>query len=170
MRAPAAAFICVIRKKWGCIGLMALGALGCGGQAESSDSVRPPSGFYRATWQTVSDSCQPMQEDRTSEELLFASSDKIAIVMSPDHRHQEIPWDQPYVWTWIECGLTFSFNVVSKSTDSLVVDSQLDWVDPHSCASASWLEVPSSNCTVQQTVTYELLQACPTTRNQVSCN
>lgn len=169
MRARAPAFTRVIRKQWGCIGLIALCALGCSGQAESSDAVRPPSGFYRATWQTVSDSCQPMEQDRTSEELLGASPDKVTIVMSRDHRHQEIPWDQPFMWTWSDCGATVSYNVVAKSADSLVVDSQWDWVNPQSCASVSWLEVPSSNCTLQQTVTYELLQACPTTRNNVSC-
>jgi len=173
MRPRAAAFTGVIRNKWGYIGLVALCALGCGGQAEqqapSSDAQRPPSGFYRATWKTVFDSCQPRQTERTSEESLFASPDTVSIVMSRDHRHQEIPWDQPLMYTWSDCGATISLNVAAKSEASLVVDSQWDWVSPTACEPLSWLDPPSSDCTLQQTVSYELLQACPTTRDNVSC-
>jgi hypothetical protein len=60
--------------------------------------------------------------------------------------------------------------VISKSSHSLVVHSQLDWVNPSICTSFSGLRFATSDCTVHQIVSYELAQACPATRHNVSCN
>jgi hypothetical protein len=84
-------------------------------------------------------------------------------------RRQDIAWDQPFMYTWTECGASITLDVTAKTAHSFVVDSQMDWVNPTACATLAWLGVPPSDCTVHQHETFELEQACPATRDGLSC-
>ncbi|HEY3665367.1 MAG TPA: hypothetical protein VGL19_05180 [Polyangiaceae bacterium] len=84
-------------------------------------------------------------------------------------RRQDMRWDEPFMHTWSECGASLTLDVTTKTSHSFVVDSQMDWVNPTACTSLAWLGVPPSSCSVHQRETYELLQACPSTRKNVTC-
>ena len=133
------------------------------------DSGTPPFGFYSVSWQTVSDSCQPRRPERTSEEVVGSTEKLVSVVLSTDHRHQDIQWNEPFFFTSSECGLSISLEVVSKSATSFVVDSQIDWVGANrACEPWAFLGIPSGDCSVHQTVTYELNRPCPS-KNLGSC-
>ncbi len=96
--------------------------------SEGSESVSstPPSGFYSVSWRTVSDSCQPMQQEVTTSELAMATADGANVVMwQYGKRRQDLTWDKPLVYTWSECGATISLEVTAQSSHSLVVDHQM---------------------------------------------
>jgi hypothetical protein len=163
------------RGQWGGAALTALCALGCGGRAEepaqNPDLGIPPGGFYSATWQTLSDSCDAKEPQGTTNELIGAGVEGgVSVVFWQAHRQQPIPWDEPFTFTWNECGVTVTLEVLEKSSHSLVVDRRLDWVNPAPCKQLKDYDLPTFDCAVHQITTYELEQACPTTRHGVSCS
>jgi hypothetical protein len=162
----------MIRQQWGWAVLTALCAVGCGGQAEGSDTVSqtPPSGFYSVSWQTVSDSCQPLQPEVMTSELAMATADGANVVTwQYGKRRQDLTWDKPLEFTWSECGATISLKVTATSAHSLVVDHQMAWVNPAACDPLDWFDVPSADCAVHQIATYELEEPCPATRSGFNC-
>ena len=136
------------------------------------DAGTPPGGFYSVSWQTVSDSCQPKRAQGTFDELVGSTRDLAAIVFAPTgHGHQDIPWDEPFFFTAPDCALAVAFDVISKTSHSFVVDSQIDWGDPTpACKPWALFGIPDAACSVHQIAIYELEQACPATRNNVSCS
>jgi|SRR6187431_1877705 len=164
----------MIRHWWRWTALAGLSVLGCGGraglQSESTSDVETPAhGFYSATWQTVSDSCQPAEPQGTTQELIGPLREGISVVFWQPHRQQVIPWDEPFMFSWSECGATIRLEVLERSYRSLVVDRRIDWANPAPCKKLKGLAVPSFGCSVHQITTYELEQACPSTRNGVTC-
>ena len=163
------------QQKWVWTALTWLCAFGCGGQAQedvqSSDSGMPPGGFYSISYESLADSCQPPQPQGTVEGLMSVSAEgELNIpIWQTGGRRQDITWDQPFTHTWTECGATLTLDVTARTSHSFVIDSQMDWVNPTACTTLAWLGVPPSNCTVHQRETFELEQACPATRNGVSC-
>ena len=164
------------RRHWGWGLIAALNAVACGGQAElqaqDMDAGTPPGGFYSVSWQTVSDSCQPKRAQGTFDELVGSTRDLAGIVFAPTgHGHQDIPWDEPFFFTAPDCALAVAFDVISKTSHSFVVDSQIDWGEPTpACKPWALFGIPDAACSVHQIATYELEQACPATRNNVSCS
>ena len=161
----------MIRRQWGWIVLTASCAVGCGAQAEGSESPPiPPSGFYSVSWRTVSDSCEPLQQEVTTDELAMTSADGANVVIwQYGKRRQDLTWDEPLVHTWSECGATISLEVTAKSAHSLVVDHQMAWVNPATCEPLAWFDVPSADCAVHQIATYEFEEACPGTGDGFHC-
>jgi hypothetical protein len=177
MRFRVAAFFSLMSRQervWA--GLACLWAVGCSGQAQedvqSSDGGigSPPSGFYSILYESVSDSCEPLQPQGTVEGLMTAAGNGLEIpIWQTGQRRQDIAWDQPFMYTWTECGASITLDVTAKTARSFVIDSQMDWVNPTACATLAWLGVPPSDCTVHQRETFELEQACPATRDGFSC-
>ena len=155
--------------------LTSVWAVGCGGRAQkdaqNSDLGIPPSGFYSILYESVSDSCQATQPQATVEGFMQATPQgglNIPI-WETGGRRSDMAWDQPLVYTWTECGASLTLDVTTKTSRSFVVDSQMVWVNPTPCTRLAWLGVPPSDCTVHQRETYKIEQACPATRNSVSC-
>jgi hypothetical protein len=141
--------------------LTALCAVGCGAPVEGSESSRPPSGLYSVSWQTVFDSCQPMQLETTTQESLSTTAEGTnVLIWQYGKRRQDLAWGERLVYAWEQCGATISLEVTEKSTHSMVVDHQIDWVNPTACEPLAWFDIPSSDCTVHQIATYEFVDDC----------
>jgi hypothetical protein len=161
------------QQKWVWTAITCLCAVGCGGRAQEdvqgSDSGPPPAGFYSVSYESLSDLCQPLHPQSTAEELVGSTANGPNIWISQgDTSRQDIGWGQPFMYTWSECGTSITLDVTAKTSHSFVVDSLIDWVNPGACPLVP-PSVPSSDCTVHQRETFELEQACPATRNGISC-
>jgi hypothetical protein len=158
------------QQKWLETGLVCLCAVGCGGRVQDAEVGTPPSGFYSVSGVTDFDSCQQPSPQTTADVLVGTNAQGPNVRLWPsDLRHQDITWDQPFMYTWSECGATLVLDVKARSAHSFVLDRQMDWVNPTACDFLAPLGIPPSNCTVHVVETYELEQACPAERNNVGC-
>jgi hypothetical protein len=152
--------------------LVGVCAIGCGGEALTSDppnpgsSDLPVSGFYALGIDTATN-CSPAPAiHETREELVLASANGVNLRLWSDAR-QDVPWSG-LAFALVGCESTVRVQVTDKSSDSFSVQSDWLWVDPRSCTLGSG-PLPSSDCNARQFASYQLIERCPTSRNGLGC-
>jgi hypothetical protein len=144
---------------------------GCGGVASSSDGPNadgalPPSGFYSVQVDSTTN-CDAVPAN-THDQLVGSSASGVNIGIWGGAR-QDIPWDAPLASTLTNCETSVRLQVTLKSATSFSVEEDWNWVNPAKCASPALVPLPMNDCTARELRTFELIAACPTTRNNVSC-
>jgi len=154
-------------------------ATACAGHVSGEDNSRPPRGFYWVTTVTRNDTCSPSIAQGTREQLAGGNHDVVGVSL----------WEASFVFDMPWTGGAFEldrchhaeelttplFSVVYEVNEltprSYELDSRWDWTAPGACPERDSAEnFPTVPCSLEMTQTYELSEACPATRNGLSCS
>jgi hypothetical protein len=96
-------------------------------------------------------------------------ADGFNVPIGANGARQDILWSGLPSGKLLGCDSTLSVDVVSRTSHSIVIEYELDWINVANCSASPALVIPASDCQVLQRETFELLQACPATLNGISC-
>lgn len=159
----------VVRGLCGILGLSsAWAATACGDSNAGTDGVeRPAWGFYEVRTATNHDSCSPVVEQGTAERIV--ETDKTGILLTTwSTLGDTVPW-AGLPETEGRCGYRVSYELSDVTAASFKLVSNWTWTDPGSCTYPANVVVPKNSCIVQKVETFELIDPCPTQRNNVGC-
>jgi len=178
------------RKSWAW-GLAALSLVACGGRSTQEpgdpnstttaggansggapgngpEGPLPPRGFYRKSVMTTSDTCTWTNTAAGDISLVGVSSKGVVAQLGPGNLQHEVPW-QGLAVALPPCNTALMVEALSRDTTSFVLDVTEAWPAPEKCGFPPE-QVPAAACSGEWIETFRLLEACPTTVGQESCN